>query len=61
METYNDWGTHAPYIDKDVFAKLKHLSKYESSDIELDNFEYALRLALVDISSGDMYKHLRYI
>ena len=49
---------------EEVFAKLKYLLKYKYNNIVFDNLEYAIWLALADITPGDMYgyyKHLCYI
>ena len=49
---------------EEVFAKLKYLLKYKYNNIVFDNLEYAIWLALGDITPGDMYgyyKHLCYL
>jgi DNA-binding transcriptional ArsR family regulator len=49
---------------EEVFSKLKYLLKYKYNNIVFDNLEYAIWLALADITPGDMYgyyKHLCYI
>ena len=39
---------------EEVFAKLEFLLKYKYNNIVLDNLEYAIWLALADITVGDM-------